>query len=731
MKSIPIFNLPQNEAPPTHRPIWELTPDEFSEFQISPLCKVADVVWALPLTTPGSRTTRCRLNWGMELHDGSRLTDARHERRLTWAKKLMALILCAPVNGKVPASASLNHFGQGFKWLISWMAMRGIHDPDELDVHAYIQDLPRFIVDSNHDEEISISQGNRALAILAFLWSERRLLEKWGVLTLTENPFRDYGSNHFAQLIATKAKGWIPPLPDEVAVPLFNQVAWWLGQPAEDVIRLLEIVDDPLAGEEVEISTAMSKRRLRKDANGLSHQARRKRADRFFAEFSFGVVPGDSQPWHAALSEDTEIDPENRTRVEVRILFDTVREACALCIQGYSGLRISELMGIEEGFDLSSGLPKGVRIEDSATGLYNVYVIRTVLSKTEEGLPREMDWVLGLSPKGSPQEPLPVRALRLLNRLHAPWRAKATTNQLILAGGVGAVLPTKFFALGPMKSESMLNAMKRFIARWVDLSNLPDESKHKIRDNDLVPWRESKGAIFKSHMLRKSWAQFMFAVDPRLMPAIQLQFHHLSIAMTDTGYIGNNLLLVTDMDSVATQARNQMILEVLMGRNPLAGKMGEQLEQATRALTDQVKDMPTSDAYNVVVDYCEHAQLPIFFSPHGICMPVQTHEMRCQDEVSAPLLLRKQPNARTRQPSLCAGCGCFVLDARHAGFWASRYMDNWLAYKRAERSGDVSGYKVIKERAKQAGKLLKKIGVNVVQLDSQIDRTLEGEHGPE
>lgn len=112
-------------------------------------------------------------------------------------------------------------------------------------------------------------------------------------------------------------------------------------------------------------------------------------------------------------------------------------------------------------------------------------------------------------------------------------------------------------------------------------------------------------------------------------------------------------------------------------------------------------------------------------------MPVQTHEMRCQDEVGTPLLLRKQPNARTRQPSVCAGCGCFVLDARHAGFWASRYMDNWLAYKRAERSGDVSGYKVIKERAKQAGKLLKKIGLNVVQLDSQIDRTLEGEHGPE
>lgn len=729
MKPTVILNLPLEEALTAHRPIWELTPSEFAEFQISSLCKGGDVVWALLPTTPGTKSTSCRLNWGMELHDGSRFTDARHTRRLTWAKKLMALILCAPADGKVPAPASIFMFQQGFKWLVSWMAARGIHGPDELDVQSYIEDLPRVIAESNDDAEITVAQGNRALSILAFLWSQRRLLKKWGVPTLSENPFRDYGSNHFAKVIATKAQGWIPPLPDEVAVPLFNQVMWWLGQPAEDVIRLLETVDDPLAGTEIEVSTMGSIRGVRKQVAGVEHQARRKRANRFFANFSFSVIPGESQPWHASLGEATQLDQEDPlVGARVRILFDAVREACALCIQGFSGLRISELLGIEAGFEPNSGLPKGVRIEESATGLYHVYLIRTVLSKTEGGLPREMDWVLGMCPKGSSVEPLPVHALRILNRLHAPWRATATTKRLILAGGVGAVLPTKRFPLSPMNSDSMRDAMKRFIARWVDLSELPAESKHKIRDNDLVPWRDSKGSIFKSHMLRKSWAQFMFAVDPRLMPAIQLQFHHLSMAMTDTGYIGGNMLLVGDMDSVATQARNQMILEVVMGRNPLAGKMGEQLEMATRALTDQVKDMPTSEAYNAVVDYCEHAQLPIFFSPHGMCMPVQTHEMRCQDEASTPLLLRKEPNPRTRQPSLCAGCGCFVLDARHADFWASRYTDNWLAYKRAERSGDISGYKVIKERAVQAGKLLKKIGIRVAEYDSQIEKTLEAEH---
>lgn len=727
MKPAPVIEQPQQGHTRDHRPIWELTPTEFSEFQITPLSKGGDVMWRYPSTTPGLSSKRCQLNWGMELLDGSRLTDARHARRLTWAQRLMALVLCAPAEGNVPAPASLPLFQQGFKRLISWMAIRGIHAPSELDVQAYIEDLPRSLVDNNDNDEITISNVRRALHILPWLWSERRLLQQWGVPTFTEDPFRDNGINHYARTIATKALGWIPPLPDEVAIPLFNQAVRWLGQPAEDVIRLLEFVDDPLAGMEVEVATPRSKSGTRKQKAGEAKQARNRRARRMLSEFTFGTPSGALRPWHPRLDDTYELDHGFTPPARVRILFDAVREACALSIQGMTGMRISELLGIEAGLNPKSGLPKGVRIEDSATGLYHVYVLRTVLSKTEEGLPREMDWVLGMSPKGLLEEPIAVRALRLLNRLYAPWRTKAKTSRLLLVGNVGEVLPTKAIALGPMTSMDMLGGMKRFIARWVDLSNLPNESKRKIMDNDLVPWRESKGSIFKSHMLRKSWAQFMFAVDPHLMPAIQLQFHHLSLAMTDTGYIGNNPLIVGDLDSVATQARNLMILEMVLGRNPLAGKMGEQLEQATKSLVDQVKDLPTSDAYNAVVEFCEHAQLPIFFSPHGACMPVHTHEMRCQEEAGMPLLLRRQPNASTRQPSLCAGCGCFVLDARHADFWASRYMDNWLAFKRAERSGDVSGYKAIKERAKQAGKLLKKIGIEVAQFDRKIESTLERE----
>lgn len=727
------IDLPLQDDSPSggYRPIWELTQEEFVEFAVTPLSKGGDLVWALPVTSPGAREHKCQFNWSIGLFDGSRLSDPQHASRLAWSRKLIALRLHAPTRGEPPAALTLPSWQAGFKWLISWMVERCIHTPGELIPAEYIDDLPRYIAEMNgDDEDISEAQVRLALIPLSLLWSERRRLGKWGVSCFVQDPFPDHGAYHVAKAIATRLIGWIPPLPDEVAIPLFNQVAWWLGQPAEDVIRLLEYVQDPLAGTEVEVATPMSSTGMRTQKAGLSSVARIRRAGRFLAEFKFSLITGDTKPWHDTLDAAFERDGA-KPLMEVRVLFDSVREACALCIQGMSGMRISELLGIEAGLDVQTGLPKGVRVELSATGLYEVFIIRSVMSKTEEGLPREMDWVLGMRPQGSQEEPLPVRALRLLNRMHDPWRERAQTTRLLLRGGEGAVLPVKTTALGAMNCEKMLMGMKRFIARYVDLSALPDQSKHHIKDNNLVEWRDSRGASFKSHMLRKSWAQFMFAVDPLLKPAIQLQFHHLSLAMTDTGYISSNLLLVREMDSMATQATQLMILEMLNGENPLAGRMGEQLEQVTKDLAALVKGQPKIDAYKEVVRFCESAQLPIFFSPHGACMPLQTHSMRCHEEAGTSLLLRKQPNARTRQPSLCAGCNCFVLDARHADFWVTRYLDNWLAYKRAGNSADAHGFKVIKERASQAGRLLKKLGINVAKLDRQIEMKLEAENAVE
>ena len=343
----------QDDSPGAkYRPLWELTPDKFAEFSVTPLSKGKDLIWALPVTTPGARQTSCQLNWSMNLRNGSRLTDPQHTKRLGWAQKLMALILHAPSNGEPPAAQSLMTFQQGFKWLISWMVEHCIHTPGELNPAEYIEDLPRYIAEANTEEEdITEAQVSRALHTLPFLWSERRMLHRWGESGLAHNPFREHGIKHYSQAIATKLKGWIPPLPDEVAIPLFNKVAWWLGQPAEDVIRLLEYVQDPLAGTDIEHAMFTSKTGIRTRKAGGGKIARIGRANNFLAKFQFSTLPNDTKPWHAPM--DAAFDGGRTTRLtEARVLFDAVREACVFSIQGMSGMRISELMGIEAGLDV-------------------------------------------------------------------------------------------------------------------------------------------------------------------------------------------------------------------------------------------------------------------------------------------------------------------------------------------------------------------------------------------
>lgn len=717
-----------------YRPLWAYDEEALQAFQVTPLSRFGDLVWRCTTMVPGQRDNLCTINWDMELFDGSRLGRPQNARRLDWARKVLALMLHAPSDGVSPAGSSMIDFRIGFKWLLSWMAHQGYHLPGELSpvvIEQYFADLPEFIAKNTEDDEITVATAIRALHIIRALWSERVALARWGIPSLIANPFSEIGAPTYAKGIATKAQGWIPPLPDEVAIPLFNKAAWFLGHPAEDVVTLVDqVVNDPLAGQETTVATPRSGSGNRRHTAGLKIQSRIRRADSFLSSYRFRTLPGDDAPWHPVLDATYALAYKIEPKVRLRQLFETVREACALIIQGTSGMRISELMGIEAGFDEVSGLPKGVRIETSPTELYEVFLIRTMLSKTEEGLPREVDWLLGLRPTGTSEEPLTVRALRLLNRLHDPFRAHAKTPRLILAGRVGATLSVKTSALGAMTSDRQRDGLKRFIARWVDLSNLPNESKHKIADNDLVPWRDSKGAIFKPHMLRKSWAQFVFAVHPEMMPAISMQFHHLSMAMSDTGYIGNNPLILQSMNEVRHQQQVALMFESVMGRRVLAGKMGEQIENHIGPLAEEVKNLPTSEAYRRVVRYCDETDLQLFFSPHGKCMPVARSSMRCQQEAGTSVVLRLGPNPATRQPSLCIGCDCFVLDEEHAPFWQERYIQNWIAYKRAERLGKSGSFTVIKSRAQSAGKLLKKLGISLEVLDRQVTRALqEQEHG--
>lgn len=727
MKSITCC-LESAAEPPEKRKVHELNDEELGLYRLSPNSQFKDVVWSFTNSTPGARKGDSDLNWEIDLFDGSRLSDGRHIERIRWVKILTLTLFVLPTKGRTPAPGSVPGLRHEFKWILSWMSEHGYYYPSELTpsvIHKYIDELHHFILRHGSDDEVSVSTAIRALAPLIRLWDQRLALEKMGIKSLTCHPFDGKGAYAIAKEIATKAQGWIKPIPDEVVIPLLNKAAWFLDTPANDVIKLLDVVRDPSAGVTVPRKRGQYVSMCK---SGVGKSSRIRRAQKFIDQFQFSTPPGDGKPWHESLEKKygKTSDHSARKMERVRVLWESVRDAAAIVVQSTSGMRISELLGIKAGIDGETGLPKGVRLEQSLTGLYEWFVLSSVLSKTEVGLPREVDWVLGMRPSGSIQIPLAVRALYVLNNIYEPWREQAKSDYLFLSKGAGKMLPLASASLRAMPNATLNTTIKRFIDRWVDLSRLPDESKHKSEDKDLVPWRESKGSIFSTHMLRKTWAQFTLACDPRLLPVIQMQFHHLSLAMTEGGYIGRNPLLIEALDSVSLQKRNMMLFEALTGRTLLAGRMGEQLEKEMSRLRVNIGDLPTSQKWRSTVEWADSHNLQMFFSAHATCCPTRTSEMRCHDAAGTPVWIRKEPNSATREPNLCAGCACAVMDKSHEPFWSDRYVDSAVTIKFAGAVGIEQGYfREIRFRADQARSILKKFGADLEELDAQVRLLME------
>ena len=108
----------------------------------------------------------------------------------------------------------------------------GYHHPHELTlavIQHYLDQLPEFIVAHSDDGEIGVGTATRALTTLMQLWDQRQALARMGVASLAIHPFEGRGARTVAKGVATKAMGWLRPLPDEVAIPMLNKAAWFLA----------------------------------------------------------------------------------------------------------------------------------------------------------------------------------------------------------------------------------------------------------------------------------------------------------------------------------------------------------------------------------------------------------------------------------------------------------------------------------------------------------------------
>ena len=701
----------------TPRSPYGLTENQLKDFPVSTLSVFGQMRWKFANRTPGAAACVSTIDWALKLEDGSSLTDKRHSTRLFWAKRFVLTLIVSPASGQAPSPGSFGRIQRNLTCLISWMSLHGLSEPCELNqkiIDLYIQELPTFL---NTDPELTgESPYVDALTALIHLWNQRSALKKFGIKSLPAHPFKGLGAITIARSIAQKARGRIKPLPDEIAILILNKAASLLSAPAQDMSKLVKIFEDHEAGQIVSIDNGRGG--TRSQVAGKGNAARINRMKRALNSFQFSKIEGDTDPWHQPLDEKYGDNAPHTSMRFTRLaqLWTAFRDACAIIILALSGMRMCELLGIKAGVDPTTGLPKGVRIERSVTGLFEWFVIRTQLSKGTNGFPKEVDWVLGMRPVGGSEIPIAVNALLFLNTLYAPWQQNASTDLLILGmEEVYGKLPTKSRILRGIYASTLTRSIKGFISSWVDFSKLPDNSKRLPGQSELVPWKKTGGVPFKPTALRKTWASFTIRCNPKLLPVIKMQFHHAQLATTESAYIGNNPLYQEVLDSVNVQFRNSMIYEMVFGTSTFSGQMGEQLKKEAKKLKKISKSLALTERWKTVADWCDANRLSFFFNPYSTCNPTRKGDMRCHNQSGTPIWLRNKPNFDNRSPQLCAGCKCGIIDASHKPFWSERYLEYSQILKDCEvsRSKDDNGFAVIRFRTDQARAVLRRMGEDV------------------
>jgi len=660
------------------------SPPSWEHMKLSAICVSAksmwlDNVWYFDNPTHGQGASTSTIRWSCELSDKTNLTDPCNVDILTWAKILIFSLFVDPRNGMRAFSyGSARLLFLGVITLIDWMLSQSLRRISQLSksvLDQYVQDLPEILSRKGKTEGVGIGTAWPCIRIPIVLWKQRSIFEKMNIQPIPIKPWSEISGKRIARLVADKAEGWIPPLPDEVSIPVLNKAWWFLSGPHLDLLSINEQKNDAKLSKGVEYRSGVLK---------------------LLRDFQFRTLGGDSEPWHVW-------DEKSPYWKQFARLYRALMSACLIVLQATTGMRASEICGLRASESALDELPSNVRKELSLNGKYELFILTSELSKWQS-VPRLVEWLLGVRVVGETNNPPGVEAMMVLNKIHAGFKS-FNDSDFLLHAWFANTIPRSINGLGRFTGKTLRLSLKSFLERWVSLESLPDQSKDWVVENDLVVWKESKGRIIKSHQFRKTFAQFVLAVEPKLLPAVQMQFHHLSMTMTETYYWGRFRVQLESIDSVQQQKTALLLYEMATGEGLAAGRQGRNVKAHIEVLRRRVEGFTKFDGWHSVMSYMLENHIRIWFAPHGSCMPLDDSEMKCHQVCGTRPIAGNAPNYRAQQPDICMGCSCFIVDSRHLMFWKNR-LESCRDSLSSPHAADLPSFRVIKERSRQAEKIV-------------------------
>jgi integrase len=679
--------------------------------------------------TAGQPSTASTIRWDFSLPDGATFHNPTHADLLFLIKHFVWSLFHDARNGRKLTAGSAAAISAGVRYLVRWMVRNDYSSLSQLDTAAcdnYVDDLAKYLsqidqegfeelddtfqadMSETDDYEVSVSALRRRLGIWSKLWRQSGSLRDAGIDPLPTIPFRGAKFESVAKIVAVKSAGWIEPVPDEVALPIMAAAHKMLTIAADDVMRLQQQLHDGSAA----------------SSQGTRY-AQARLASKLITEFRFSSPPGEVAPWREPLVSGPCLSfdkakwnlPHHDLTHVFRDLVTHICSACVIVLQSEAAMRINEICSLRSGYNAKTKLPACIEVRVSKTGLHELFLLKGTLSKLQPQ-PVQVEWLIGSRPVGSDNIPAPVRALEILQKLHEPLRKLADDaslrNDLIVAMSAPVGYPRRGGAIGRMTGTLLLRQQREFVGTFVDLSSLPNRNRH---GQLLSNYRETRGACLRTHAWRKTFALYVFRTDPRMIPAIALQFHHLSLAMTEQGYIGNDPTLIEAMDSVRAQQTASFFFEMARGTSPVAGRLSQLIDKHRTELEAIVGKLGERDGRNAMERWVIDQDLRIWFASHGKCfLRLAPMQAKCHEIAGTSDWKNVQPNYAHRSPDVCLGCPMYAVDGEHSGFWIRRYLENQTAWNLAVEVGLQRDYRISEYRAQQSAAVLQAIGVGLPSL---------------
>ncbi len=662
--------------------------------RVSEKCVFADNIWVVLHCVAGQRPRHGTINWNISLPDGSSLTDEKNSSLLTEFKALVWTMIHDPREGKAITGGTLNSLELAIASVCSWMILEEVPSIADID-SAMSWEYAQYFLDHHEQVDpkkqktrprtVSNASASVRLTVLVYMYRQRQALRLLGIEPAQEAPYDGRSVDDVVRNeLDLHRKGKLDPIPDDIAIPVLGSAIRFLGAPADDVMALQDLC-----------------MRAFEEAPGESEGTwcRREKYRAAIAEltkFQFARIDEEVEPWRGPVEPALRTLRDGRKGMLegnqlLRRLIITIQSAAIVCIQGSTGMRAHEMCGLDAGSDESHPLPGCIELEISSDGLMEIFYCRSVEAKQSKVRTR---WVIGARSVGSNYLPPPVRAFQVLWQLYMRWRRLGGTTQLLVTFRAAKGLPRKSTSVGRMTVVALTELQKDFLREHCDLSGASEASRVEFLEQHRL----------RGHRWRTTFALFLFRVNSGLLSAISRHFQHLSMVMTERGYIGNDVDLIDTLDSTRVMESARFMLEFAEGRSAAAGSVAKHVERFREELREQKVEATQAAAEAFVIEN----DLRVFFLPYGHCfLHLKPEASRCHELGGSSHWSRRGPNVAFRSPSVCLGCQLFIANGRHLPVWEERESTYAKALKGSQRDPAL---RVIKARHAQATNMVAILG---------------------